>query len=358
MRNVVKPALLLALSAAILAAVARAVGVEETLEAVRQAGFAAFVVAAALTPLILLLLTSAWAALTRAVHRGVRFRSLFEGMVVGMAGNMLTPSTYLGGEPLKVIYVGKATGNPYHQVAGTVLLSKYLEALSFILLLGFSAAVATASYRGVLFAGPYLPAGVTLLLLAGALLGVAAALWLALSRRWHPVTRLVRGLARVPLLSRIFTPLGDRAKAMEDQVGRVFCEERRAARLAFGSFLLAHGTMFVKPGIFFLLGSRIGVGLPELCLIFVAQQALLAVQLTPGGVGILDGGLIGMFALMGLDEAQAAAYLLCVRFTDALIVGAGALLAARMGVQVIGKRHQRSDEAAGGLEAEADAAAA
>jgi len=62
----------------------------------------------------------------------------------------------------------------------------------------------------------------------------------------------------------------------------------------------------------------------------VASQGLLAVQLTPSGAGTLDGGLIGTFALMGLDTpanlAYCMAYLLCLRLWDAVIVGAGALL--------------------------------
>jgi uncharacterized protein (TIRG00374 family) len=269
----------------------------------------------------------------------VSFRTLFEAVVVGLAGNILTPSTHLGGEPFKVVYVGRTTGHPYHEVAGTVLLSKYLEGLSFVLFFSLSTFVAAVSFRTLLF-GPYLVAGVLLLVVAAGLLGLFVVLWLSLSRRWLPLTRLVAGLARVRLFPRFFGGLIGRTRRMEEQVSRVFWAEGGAARLAFGAFLVAHAAVFVRPAVFFLLARpQIALGLRELCLIFVASQALLAFQLTPSGVGMLDGGLIGTFALLGLDGAQHAAqcmaYLLCIRFWDALLVSAGVLLAARVGAEIL-----------------------
>jgi uncharacterized membrane protein YbhN (UPF0104 family) len=118
---------------------------------------------------------------------------------------------------------------------------------------------------------------------------------------------------------------------MEDQVSRVFCEEGTASRKAFGLLLLGHLAIFVKPAAFFYLGAGLGMNLGQLCLIFVASQALLAFQLTPSGAGTLDGGLIGTFALMGLDEAQCMALLLCLRFWDLVLLLGGGLLAAKAG---------------------------
>ena len=311
-----------------------AVGVEKTLAAVGEAGAGAFAGVGACMGAVVVLQAVAWAALNQPIQHKARFRTLLGAVVVGQAGNILTPSTYLGGEPLKVVYVAKATGHRYHEVAGTVLLSKYLEALSFILFFSFSTIVAAVSYRDLLF-GPYLAVGVTLLGLAGASLVLFGVLWLALSRRWRPVTRLVQWLPKLRLFSKSLARLRDRASVMEDQVSRVFCEEGQAARLAFGAMLLAHAAIFAKPALFFLLGAGNGLGLGALCLIFVASQALLAFQLTPSGVGTLDGGLIGTFALVGLDEAHCMAYLLAIRFWDIAIIGGGAFLATRVGAQLV-----------------------
>jgi len=343
-RKVVNIGVLLVISALLLAGIVYIVGIEQTARALGQAGVSAFAVVGVFTLFSLVLQAGAWAILNRPVKHRVPFHTLLKAVVVGVGGNILTPSTYLGGEPLKVVYVGRATGLPYHEVAGTVVLSKYLELISFVLFFSFCTAVAAVGFRGMLFDPPYLPIGVTMLVVAAGLLAFGLVLGLSLSRRWRPLTRLVETLARVRVLTRLLVRVRRRARAMEDQASRVFCEEGAASLGGFVAFILVHTLIFAKPAAFFFLGSRLGLRMGQLCLIFVASQALLAFQLTPSGVGTLDGGLIGTFALVGLDEAQCMAFLLCLRLWDAVVVGAGALLAARVGARILWARGSEAAE--------------
>jgi len=337
-RRAIHISIMIALSVGILAAIVFAVGFERTAAAVADAGPLAFAVVGGLTLAFLLIQAAAWAILNRPIKHRVPFLRLLKGSVVGVAGNILTPSTYLGGEPLKIVYVGRAAHLPYHEVAGTVLLSKYIESVSFILLLSFSAVVATLSYRESLF-GPYLGAGVAIVIFTTALLTLCGAMWLSLSRRWRPLTRVLRALARLPVLRQRLPGVLRRTRDMEDQVSRVFCEEKAAASQTFGIHVLGHITIFLKPALFFYLGAGMGLSLGQLCLLFVVSQALLAVQLTPSGAGVLDTGFIGAFALMGLNDdqhlAKCMAFLLCLRFWDIIIVGVGAWLASREGARVL-----------------------
>lgn len=337
MRGVMRFAILLPVTVLLLAAIVWAVGFEETAKQVRHAGLPAFASVGCLTLLFIVAQSLAWMLLNRPVGHRVRLRTLVEATVVGQAGNIITPSTYLGGEPLRVAYVGKMAGLPYPQVAGTVLLCKYLELLSFMLLFGFSAAVAALEYKSVLFRPPNLPGGIAIVTVAGLLLGFCGLLWVSLWRRWRPLTHAVRALARVRPLRRRVARLWHRVAEMEDQTSRVFCEEGRTSFAAFGVMLAAHLVVFAKPLAFFLLGGRLPLGLGDLCLIFAAGQLLLAVQLTPSGVGMLDGGLIAVFALLGYNTAahaaMAMAYLLCLRLWDVAVIGLGALLAARVGAR-------------------------
>jgi uncharacterized protein (TIRG00374 family) len=344
LRRVLNLAIVLPVAAVILVAIVYAVGFEKTAEAIRQAGVGAFGAVGILTAIVLILQAGALAALNRPIGHRIRFRTLFNSGVVGLGGNILTPSTHLGGEPLKIVYLGRTTGLPYHEITGTVVLGKYLEAISFILLFSFSAIVAAAYYRDVLF-GPYLAGGVAILVVAGMLLALCWVLWLSLSQRWRPLTALVTALAGMRVLSHVFSRLRERTQAMEDQVSRVFCEEGPAARKAFGALLLGHLAIFVKPAAFFYLGARMGLGLGPLCLMFAVGQALLAFQLTPSGAGTLDGGLIGTFALIGLDEAQCMAFLLCLRFWDIVLVGSAALLATRAGAHILSSKGARPGQA-------------
>jgi len=327
-------AILLAVSVGLVVAVVAFVGFENTAEAVQHAGVGSFAVVGFLTVLFLALQAWAWASLNRPIEHHVPYHTLFEAVLVGLAGNIITPSSYLGGEPLKVLYVSKSRGLPGAEVTGSVVLSKYFEAISFIIFFSFSTVVAAVAYRRQLF-GDYFAIGSTMLVVAGMFIALAGTLWLALANRWRPLTALVEMLARWRVLRRVFAPLAERTRAMEDQVSRVFHEEGTASRHAFLALLLGHVAIFAKPAAFFYFGAGFGLSLAELCLIFVAGQALLALQLTPSGAGTLDSGLIGVFTLMGIDRVpECMAFLLCLRFWDALIVITGVTLGARVGARV------------------------
>jgi uncharacterized protein (TIRG00374 family) len=335
-----KLTLVIVASAAILAVVVYIVGFEETLAALLEAGVAAFLAPGAVLLALLALQAAAWDILGRVIGHRVSYLTLFEAVTVGQAGNIVTPSTYLGGEPAKIIYAGRRTGLSYQELTGTVLLAKYLEALSFVVFLGAGTAAAAVGFRGVLFRPPNVPLGVAVIAVAAGALGLSVVLWVSLSRRWQPLSRAVRLVARTRLFVRFLLRLRKRAVKVEQQVSRVFCEERKAVVPTFCLYLVTHAVIFVKPLAFFYLGWRLGLGLAELGLIFVTCQVLLAVQLTPSGAGTLDGGLIAVLALarIPITAPQCAAFLLCVRFWDAVVVGAGALLAARAGAGLFARR--------------------
>jgi len=339
LRRVLSLAVVLPVTVLLLGAIVWVVGFEETLKQVGRAGVWPFVMVGALTALFTLAQAGAWALLNRPIGHRVPFHTLVEATVVGQAGNIVTPSTYLGGEAFRVAYVGRLAGLPYHEVAGTVLLCKYLELISFMLLFSFSTVVAALEYRDVLFHAPNTAGGVAIVTFAGLFLVLCVVLWVALWRRWHPLTRLVSAFGRIRPLRLRVARLRPRVAAMEDQVSRVFCEEGRTSLAAFGGMMLSHMAVFAKPLAFFLLGGHLRLSLGQLCLIFAAGQLLLSVQLTPSGVGMLDGGLIGTFALLGLNSAENAAmcmaYLLCLRLWDTVVIGLGAMLGARIGAHML-----------------------
>ncbi len=329
------------LSLVILGAIIQIVGFQDTLRAVARAGIFAFGAVGVLSALQLILQAGAWSALNRGIRHRIRFRTLLSAVSAGMAVNIVTPSSYLGGEPVKVLYAGARTGLPYHELAGTVVLSKYLEALSFLMVFGTCTAIAAVTFREVLFQGANLSVGITLLVVATFLLVLCMVLGIGLWRRWRPLTSLVGLLRRIRPRSKRINRLWKRTLRMERQVSRVFREEHGSAGSALGLLFLSHVAIFLKPAVFFALASWSGLGLGELSLIFVTSQALMTVQITPSGVGTLDSGLLGTFALLGLGDALCMAFLLSLRFWDAVNVGVGALLGSRAGAGVLQHRKRR-----------------
>lgn len=309
------------------------VGFERTLRAAGEVGMPAVLSLGALSALFLLFQALAWKALNRPVGHRVPLHTLLAASTVGVAGNMLTPSTYLGGEPGKLLYVGRRTGLPYEELAGTVLLLKYVEAMGFLLFVAAGTVLALTGMKDVLL-GANLPLGVLMIVVAALAVAAVAALWVSLARRWRPLTVAAGWIARLGLLRRFFTRLRVRLRRVEDQASGVFRREGSMVAPAFVLFLLTLVTIYLKPLLFFYFGWGIVLPPPELGLIFLTSQVLLAFQLTPAGVGTLDGGLFGMLALTGIaiSDPQCAAYLLCLRLWDGIIVAAGGVLAARAGL--------------------------
>jgi len=262
--------------------------------------------------------------------------------IVAMAGNIITPASHLGGEPAKIIYAGRKTGIPYTELAGTVLLCKYIEALSFAVFFALGTIAALAGLRHVLFRPPNVFLGVTIMALAVVVLGLGAVLWASLSRKWTPLSAIVSALARLRIRPAFFQRLHARALRMELQASRMFREEGGAIAPAFFWYLLTHVAMFARPALFFFLGWHIRLGLPELGLIFLASQLMLAVQLMPSGIGTLDGGLLAVVTVAGLaiTVPQCTAFLLCIRFWDAAVVATGAILAGHAGVGMFGQQNK------------------
>jgi len=334
MRKATKLTISLIASLVLLAVIVHFVGFGETLVAVRQVGLPAVLSLGGLTAAFLVLQAAAWMVLNRAVAQRVPFSTLLGATTVGLAGNILTPSTHLGGEPGKVLYAGRRTGLSYERFAGTVLLMKYLEALGFLAFVAVGAVIAAVSMRETLFSGTALVLGISALAAGAAALAGMVVLWVSLTMRWLPLTVLAGLLARARIFPRFFGRLRVRARRVEDQASGVFAQERSMVAPALGLFVLTQASLYVKPLAFFYLGWGTPLGVGELGLIFLTWQLLLAFQLTPSGVGTLDGGMFGMLAISGIaiTQPQCVAFLLCIRFWDGVVIAAGTLLAARAGL--------------------------
>ena len=348
MRRVYKLTLGALLTFAILAFVVSLTGVDETVRAIGEAGIMAFVAMGVLQALFLLLHAVALSVLSRPIGHAIPLLRLFKATMAGMAANIVTPSTYLGGEPVKVMYIGRKTGLSYQELAGTILLAKVMEGLSFVLLLGVSVGVSMVVYGDVLLSSVNLPIGIALIAVAVAAIVISLSVLIALWRRRRPLTAIVEFLSRPKWAIRFFARLRKRTRIMEEQVSRTFREEGWAILVSLLVYVVAHAVFFLRPLIFFSFGHAMGLDVGLLSIIFVASQLLLAFQVTPSAVGTLDGGLIGVLAAVGaegiISAPQCAAFLLCLRFWDLVVVGMGAGLAAKVGARLLVEKPTESED--------------
>jgi uncharacterized protein (TIRG00374 family) len=334
-----KMALSVVAAAALLAVVVYVVGARETFEAAWQAGPLAFLAVGAMLYLLMGFQAAAWRTLERQRGSRIPYRTLLAATIVAMAGNILTPASHLGGEPAKIVYAGRRSGLGYARLAGSVLLCKYVEAMSFVVFLGFGSAMALVGFREVLFNPPNVALGVTFAVLSAAALVMGGVLWISLGRRWTPLAALVGLATRLRIKRAFFEGLKGRALRMELQASAMFREEGGALVPAFLWYFATHLIMFLRPFAFVYLGWSLRLGPAELGLIFLTTQILLAVQLVPSGAGTLDGGLLAVIAIAGtgisIDKSQCMAFLLCLRFWDAAVVLTGAVLTTRLGMGLL-----------------------
>lgn len=329
--------LLALISVAAVVLILHRVGFEGTLNALGRAGPLAFLAMFSLSVLWLVCQALAWDRLGRPVGHRVPFRSLFGAVLVGFVGNYLTPSMYVGGEPMRVAYVGYRRRLPYYQVAGTVLLSKYLEFMAFVLLVCAGTGVALVHYWEDLADPAY--RWVRLVMAAGAavLLTVLVLLVVALRGRHRPISAVVEWSIRRRLVRRWLRRRRRRIRQMEDQIIATFNREGVSAWSAFAFLCLGFATAFVRPLVFFyfLKDDSSVFSFPELCLIFTLTQFVLAMQFTPGSLGAYEGGMIGIFAILEHSDVHALAYVMCLRVAEGLVVLLGLLAAMRQGIRVL-----------------------
>jgi uncharacterized protein (TIRG00374 family) len=340
-----KMALSIVAAIILLAVVVFLAGARETFEAAWQAGPLAFLATGVLLFLMMFFQAAAWRSLERRRGSNIPYRTLLAATIVATAGNILTPASHLGGEPAKIIYAGRRSGISYTRLAGSVLLCKYVEAMSFVVFLGFGTLLALLGFHGVLFSPPNLPLGIAIATLSAAALGVGVLIWIALARRWTPLTSLVGLAVRLRIKRAFFERMKGRALRMELQASAMFREEGGALVPAFLWYFAAHTALFCRPLTFFYLGWWLRLDPAELGLIFLTSQILIAVQLVPSGAGTLDGGLLAVVAIagVGISVPQCTAFLLCLRFWDAAAILVGAALATRMGIGLVRQRGKDED---------------
>jgi uncharacterized protein (TIRG00374 family) len=344
----VKIALLFFITVLILLGMVTLTGVDETLIAIVEAGLPAFFVTGAVLFILLVLQTLVITILSKPIGHKIPFLVALKAITTGFAANIITPSSYLGGEPIKVLYIGRKARLSYTEVAGSILLAKYLEFLAFLLILGMSIASAVYSYMDILFRAGTTPLGLMLVILAMVSLLLFGILWWSLSNRRHPISSILKFVKKIFPRWNFLDVLIENSIEMETQASRVFCEEGNEIFFALVLYILMHLLSFSRPLFFFELGWHTRLRLGQLSLLFIVFQLLHIVQVTPSAIGTLDGAMFGIIAYTGMDSIisppRCAAFLLCLRFWDFVFVSVGAVLAARMGLKLLSLKQQNTAE--------------
>lgn len=297
-------------------------------------GFVGFLAVAGSVVTSMVTWSLSWYALLRGAGIASPWHRTLSPLLAGFAITYLTPSMYVGGEPVRAHWIACDRGIPMARVMATVVVERILSWFS-VLAFASIGAVFTVTSPQVSLADKGaigIALGTLILLLVLVLIPLARnarwlsgmLAWLARFLPWRQ--RLLRGAAHVA--------------TMEDEIHRAFTVYRWYTLLALALQLFTVFLNYIRPQIFFHFTQRALFTFPQLSLYFTLSLFVNAfLWLTPGGFGITDGGRMMIFTLLGIPASGGVAFNVVFRFVDLVLVGVGVQLLIRRGLLHLRRGH-------------------
>ncbi|MFH1227917.1 MAG: lysylphosphatidylglycerol synthase transmembrane domain-containing protein [Planctomycetota bacterium] len=318
------------------------VGLEKVVKNLREIGLTGFLAYFGTAITVLFLTILGWRIVLHSHGINASLVHTTIGQFIGYAISAITPSMYVGGEPLKAIYMGHLYNTSKTNVFATAVFAKFQELASLIALIYTGTIIMLIEAHQL-----HLPTGIwTALLVVDIILGLVFFLALRSIIKNSPIfPDFVRWLGRKGIFRRKMEDWAPKVERTELLIHQAFRHDWKAGTRAFTYNFMSIVIACLKPVIFFyFLKGHNEFTLGEIALIFTLTQISLVLPLTPGALGIYEGGQIGILALVGILPEDAATYLVIVRFTDLLIVGTGIYMAVHFGLIRITKVDVESEE--------------
>lgn len=299
------------------------VGVNDLLQTIGQVGWLGlllFVVNASGTVVIPAI---GWWLIMRAEGLPVSLGATMQANFMGYPLNVLTPSMFLGGEPLKTFYLAARYSVTKRRVLATIIVAKFQELGGLIL--GMVVATALFTWQTDALPMRFEVLLVTLLVL---LVGLFSLILYAFAGRNRPLVTLVKLLGRWRLFSPLLGKLLNVAEELEDLIHMTLTHRFRVLLLAQAITCLSAVTIFLRPWIFFLALPELQASFEQLCALFVITNLVHAVTIVPGGLGLFEASLAGYASLVHLGDDKGVALALVSRIAELtfLVIGVSLIL--------------------------------
>ncbi len=238
-----------------------------------------------------------WKLVLRGVGRDAPLRELVKAILASIFMNNVTPLSRSGGELLRMAWVSKRARIPAGVSAVSIVYERILETIPvFVLfLVGMS----------------YFSSGEPLPFVFLGIVGIAL-IWI----KWDSFVRLSLRLFRT--------------QVTEEEMGKII-SLRKMHNLNLIAILLSSSIWLLDVVRLKLIALAFGLNLAWslIAVISIANLLLGLVAFTPGGIGIIEGGLIGALTYFGIPMALALSITLLERFVSYVassIVGFAVLL--------------------------------
>ncbi|GAB6135695.1 lysylphosphatidylglycerol synthase transmembrane domain-containing protein [Thermococcus prieurii] len=256
----------------------------EVLTGIQQAKCASlhyFLLAIATYYVSVFLFAVRWKYVLRGTGVDVPISELFKANLAGLFMNNITPMSRGGGELLRMLWVSKLRGVPMGISAVTIVYERILESIPVMVMVAIGFLYFATSEALVLIP-----------LLLGLLM-----IWL----KWEEFIELTLRLFRVEL--------------SDEDRGRILTLRRRGevnlVGITASSLVWALDVARLK---LLTLAFGLKVSLPVLVFVSVVNLILGIAAFTPGGIGIVEGGLVGTLTYVGLPPTLAVSVVVLERF--------------------------------------------
>ena len=314
-------------------------GIRATLRVLEDFGWAGMGVYLGIAAMTLVAPALSWTLLMRGEGMAIPFSTALKANFMGFPINFVAPTMFLGAEPLKLLYVAQKHAQPKGKVLATIIVGKFQEIGGLLFVMVVSAGIALWKIR---FSKEQTILIVSAMTLLSAVFGLT--LWAFLGNL-QPTVKVINCLARFKRLRRRLARLRTRAEEMEHLIHAAFTHRWKLFLLAQGITLLSAASILLRPWLFYYF-ARDGymLGVEHLCAIYLVTNVINSLPHTPGGLGIFEGGMVALFALLGLGESNAAAYAVVNRAADVLLILLGFYLIVHLGLRSLARRVAKGEE--------------
>ncbi len=294
-----------------------------------------------------------WWILMRSEKMNVSLWTTLKANFMGFPVNFIAPSMYLGAEPLKIYYVAQVSGETKRKILATIVVSKFQEmgALLFTMVLAAGIAVWKIDFprRQAIMVLVALFTLVSLFLLA---------VYGFVSNR-QPTVKVIHFLARFGKKKpygrwrRKMARARTRAEEMEHLIHTAFTKRGKTFVAAQAITTLSALSVLVRPWLYFFTARQELVPFEKLSAVYIVTNLINMLPHTPGALGVMEGGMLGLFRILRLGtDADAAAYQLVARVSDIVLILLGAWLIFHYNLQSMARRIAQGKEKVGVHEAE------
>ena len=311
---------------AVLAGIVYYIGLEEVVSQIQTLGWDGFLALVLIVFATFVFWTLSWLVILRGYEIEAPTGSCLAARISSFAVSYLTPSMHFGGEPVRALLIEKKTTSTYTRVFASIATERITSALSLVCFIFLGA------YEGL---SNQLPIDTMfyLILLGLVFAGLLLLVLLNFINGYLLFTRFMRWLKRHLVWTDLLERAEDVTRNLEYDITKAFREQRKHTIVAFLLNLIATLFMYLRPQIFFYFSQGKLFTFSEISIIFALIVLLSSFfWVTPGGLGVAEGGLIGIFALVGVEGSDAVAYSFSVKVIELLFVGFGLAWMAHFGV--------------------------